>query len=94
MGKTALIAAAVGRRVGGFAGIRRKVREVGGGGMRTAQGAMMAGRRRRISAGIEREDHHAADGRYTSARARGERRRGAEPWCTVWTSTVVSYRVV
>jgi hypothetical protein len=68
--------------------------------MRMAQGAMMAGRRRRISAGIEREDHRAADGRYTSARARGgalegthqqghegERRRGAEPWCTVWTST-------
>ena len=38
-----------GRACQGWWWSRRKVREVGGGGMRTAQGAMMAGRRRRLS---------------------------------------------
>jgi hypothetical protein len=78
-----------GRAWWGWGRSRRKVREVRGEGMRTARGAMMAGHRRRIS-----WDCGSANGRYTSARARGGAQARAEPWCTVWTSTILSYRVV
>jgi hypothetical protein len=34
------------------------------------------------------------DGNTAQQGREGERSRGAEPWCTVWTPTIVSYRVV